>query len=75
MHNKVVPKRPWAGGSRQFLGSTRLDEDTQLDVKRFLDVYRAMAIARRIDEVELELTNRGEAFFHVAAYTHRASTN
>ena len=35
-----------------------------LDRDKLLALYRAMAMAQRIDEVELQLTSRGEAFFH-----------
>jgi len=40
---------------------------------RYLDLYRAMLTARQIDQVEMELTNRGEAFFHVSGAGHEAS--
>lgn len=36
-------------------------------------LYRAMLTARRIDELELEITNRGEAFFTVAGSGHEAT--
>ncbi len=44
-----------------------------MDEKQLLDLYRAMLTAREIDRVELELTNRGEAFFHVAGAGHEAA--
>ncbi len=37
-----------------------------------LTIYRAMVTARQIDKVEQELTQRGEAFFHVAGTGHEA---
>ncbi|MBI2480989.1 MAG: transketolase, partial [Planctomycetia bacterium] len=38
-----------------------------------LTLYRAMYTARQIDKVEQELTQRGEAFFHVAGSGHEAT--
>jgi len=38
-----------------------------------LTLYRAMYTARQIDKVEQELTQRGEAFFHVSGAGHEAS--
>jgi 2-oxoisovalerate dehydrogenase E1 component len=38
-----------------------------------LRIYRAMLTARRLDEVELGLIRRGEAFFHVSGAGHEAS--
>lgn len=41
--------------------------------QQILRLYRAMRTARRIDELEQELTSRGEAFFHVAGAGHEAA--
>lgn len=41
--------------------------------EQLLGLYRAMITAREIDRVELELTNRGEAFFHVSGAGHEAT--
>lgn len=38
-----------------------------------LTLYRAMYTARQIDKVEQELTQRGEAFFHIAGSGHEAT--
>jgi 2-oxoisovalerate dehydrogenase E1 component len=38
-----------------------------------LELYRAMFTARSVDQVEMELVNRGEAFFHVGGAGHEAS--
>lgn len=43
------------------------------DKARMLDLYRCMLTARQIDKVEQELTNRGEAFFHVSGAGHEAT--
>ena len=47
----------------------------QLSVAEALRIYRWMRTARRIDEMELELLARGEAFFHVGAAGHEASAS
>lgn len=44
-----------------------------MDSKPLLDLYQTMLTARQIDKLELELTNRGEAFFHVSGGGHEAS--
>ncbi len=44
-----------------------------MDRKQLLALYRAMITARQIDQVELELNNRGEAFFHVAGTGHEGT--
>ncbi len=44
-----------------------------MEVEKLLELYRVMYTARRIDQVEQELTGRGEAFFHVAGAGHEAS--
>ena len=41
-----------------------------MDPKQLLALYRVMVTARRIDKLELELNNRGEAFFHVSGAGH-----
>lgn len=38
-----------------------------------LTLYRAMYTARQIDKVEQELTQRGEAFFHIAGAGHEGT--
>lgn len=38
-----------------------------------LNIFRLALTARRIDEVEMELVNRGDAFFHVSGAGHEAS--
>jgi 2-oxoisovalerate dehydrogenase E1 component len=43
-----------------------------MDRTQQLLIYRAMLTARRVDQVELEVTNRGEAFFTVAGSGHEA---
>ena len=37
-----------------------------------MDLYRAMYTSRIVDQVEMELVNRGEAFFHVGGAGHEA---
>ena len=44
-----------------------------MDLKQLLAVYRAMVTVRRIDKLELELNNRGEAFFHVSGAGHEGT--
>jgi 2-oxoisovalerate dehydrogenase E1 component len=44
-----------------------------MDLKQLLALYRAMVTARRIDKLELELNNRGEAFFHVSGAGHEGT--
>ena len=44
-----------------------------MDPKQLLAVYRAMVTVRRIDKLELELNNRGEAFFHVSGAGHEGT--
>ena len=41
--------------------------------KENLIIYRAMITARQIDKVEQELTQRGEAFFHISGAGHEAT--
>lgn len=43
-----------------------------MDKNQEAALYRAMLTARRIDELEREITNRGEAFFHVTGTGHEA---
>ena len=42
------------------------------EVAQFLDTYRAMFLSRAVDQVEMELVNRGEAFFHVGGAGHES---
>ena len=44
-----------------------------MDPKQLMSLYRAMVTARRIDKLELELNNRGEAFFHVSGAGHEGT--
>ncbi|MCA9124323.1 MAG: beta-ketoacyl-ACP synthase 3 [Planctomycetaceae bacterium] len=44
-----------------------------MNQQALLTLYRAMYTARQIDKVEQELTQRGEAFFHVAGSGHEAT--
>ena len=44
-----------------------------MDPKQLLALYRVMVTARRIDKLELELNNRGEAFFHVSGAGHEGT--
>lgn len=44
-----------------------------MDLKQLLALYRAMFMARQIDKLELELTSRGEAFFHVSGAGHEGT--
>jgi len=44
-----------------------------MDRQHQLMLYRAMVTARRIDQLEQEITNRGEAFFTVSGSGHEAS--
>lgn len=43
-----------------------------MDRNQQLLLYRAMLTARRVDQLEQEITNRGEAFFNVAGSGHEA---
>ncbi|MBP88930.1 MAG: transketolase [Planctomycetaceae bacterium] len=43
-----------------------------MNQETLLTLYRAMLTARQIDKVEQELTQRGEAFFHVAGRGHES---
>src|SRR6056297_1668742 len=44
-----------------------------MESNQLLDLYRAMVTARQIDKMEQELTNRGEAFFHVSGAGHEGT--
>lgn len=44
----------------------------RLDVVRATGTYRAMFTSRAVDQMEMELVNRGEAFFHVGGAGHEA---
>ncbi len=46
-----------------------------MDWKQQVLIYRAMLTARRLDQLELEITNRGEAFFTVASSGHESSAS
>jgi 2-oxoisovalerate dehydrogenase E1 component len=41
--------------------------------ERALELLRVMGLARQLDRVEMELVNRGEAFFHVGGAGHESS--
>ncbi len=42
------------------------------DLPHALELYRVMLASRLVDRVEMELVNRGEAFFHVGGAGHEA---
>jgi len=42
------------------------------DLGKALGLYRVMLASRLVDKVEMELVNRGEAFFHVGGAGHEA---
>jgi 2-oxoisovalerate dehydrogenase E1 component len=42
------------------------------DLPKALALYRVMLASRLVDKVEMELVNRGEAFFHVGGAGHEA---
>lgn len=42
------------------------------DLAKALELYRVMLSARMVDRVEMELVNRGEAFFHVGGAGHES---
>ena len=44
-----------------------------MDQQQLLSLYRSMLTAREIDKVEKELTNRGDAFFHLSGAGHEAT--
>jgi 2-oxoisovalerate dehydrogenase E1 component len=44
-----------------------------VDIDKALSLYRFMWMSRVVDRVEMELVNRGEAFFHVGGAGHEAS--
>ena len=43
-----------------------------MDRNRQLELYQLMLMSRRMDELEQGITNRGEAFFHVASSGHES---
>ena len=45
----------------------------KLDQAKLLSLYRAMATARRIDQVEQQMTSRSEAPFHVSGGGHEGT--
>lgn len=49
------------------------DGRMMMDQRQLLALYRVMLTARTIDHVEQELTNRGEAFFHLSGAGHESS--
>jgi 2-oxoisovalerate dehydrogenase E1 component len=44
-----------------------------MNQRTLLTIYRAMLTARQIDKVSQEITQRGEAFFHLSGAGHEAS--
>ncbi len=44
-----------------------------MELTQRLSLYRSMLTARHIDQLERELTNRGEAFFHVSGAGHEGT--
>ena len=41
--------------------------------KDLLDIYKKMALARRLDEKQLIMLKQGKAFFHIGCSGHEAS--
>ncbi len=50
-----------------------IDPDRDPLVSQLIGVYRSMLAARAVDEVEVEMTSGGEAFFHVSGGGHEGS--
>ena len=48
-------------------------EISRVAAEVLVPLYRTLVAARRIDALERQFTNRGEAFFHVAGYGHGAT--
>lgn len=44
-----------------------------MDSQKLLELYRAMLTSRYLDQLELEITSRGEAFFQVSGTGHEGS--
>lgn len=44
-----------------------------LDKKQLLNIYRTMALSRRLDEKQLILLKQGRGFFHIGASGHEAA--
>ena len=44
-----------------------------MDLQKLLDLYRTMLTARQIDLAETQLSQRGEAFFHLSGAGHEAT--
>ncbi|MCA9198855.1 MAG: hypothetical protein KDA87_15010, partial [Planctomycetales bacterium] len=44
-----------------------------MDKQHLVKLFRYMALARRIDQAEHEITSRGEAFFHLSGAGHEAT--
>ena len=44
-----------------------------MDTQHLLRIYRTMTLARRIDQVEQEITSRGEAFFQLSGSGHEGT--
>ena len=50
-----------------------IDPDRDPLVSQLIGVYRSMLAARAVDDVEVEMTSGGEAFFHVSSGGHEGS--
>ncbi len=55
------------------LDGRELPESAGKDRDRALALWRTMVTSRWVDRVEMELVNRGEAFFHVGGAGHEAT--
>lgn len=62
-----------AAHSGRAAANGHLSVGGRLNVPQSLALYRSMFMARMVDRVEMELVNRGEAFFHVGGAGHEAS--
>lgn len=48
-------------------------DEERMETASMLSLFRAMVAARKVDELEKELVQRGEAFFHVSGAGHEGS--
>src|SRR5215813_14348715 len=53
--------------------ATELMSPHDSSVASWLELYRVMLQARRLDELETQLVARGQAFFHVSGAGHEGS--
>ncbi len=59
-------------GSEPLLSDVPTPSIPRPELPRALELLRWMQLARHLDRVEMELVNRGEAFFHVGGSGHEA---